>query len=307
MGIDIGLRPIETRSEWERRIFHQTNILCDWIVLEYLESITPIVDSNMFKIYAKEFNKNIDGLTDEELANYANVYKTQITAFIYNNIFTRIFKIVDRTKHLYNKFVSIPTNAKGSFDNYLTFVKTQPDANATGHFVRFKSELLRNTENWFRRWHEDLDASRYIIPADRYNQFVEIVENKINLCFKASNDKDTVAIDYKQKLGDAIDHLKTLLLICYQFKIDKHEMAKDIFEKDISIYFPEFRKYIEAVIPYMDKFNAVKPAHAVCVYTNTIDVDLKLVEEPSGFNTTDEYRFLVTALAQELMLNDKAK
>ena len=307
MGINIGLTPIVNRDKYATKLFNRINFACDWIVLEYLEELVPLVDANMMRIYAKEFGKNIDGMTDEEISAYGDVYKKQIIAFIYDNLFCRISKIIDRIKASANNFNSIPTNAKPAFDDYLTFAKLNPEANDTNQFVRFKSELIRNAEDWFKSWHEDLDASRYIIPSEKFIRYVEIVERKMEDCFHGSNLQDTIAIDFQQKIKNLIDHVKVLLLLRHQIKIENHKMSKDLFERDLMVTYGKFKQYAEAVVPYVEKFNAVKPSHAICIYPSNIDVKLKLVEEPSGFDSTDEYRFLVVSIAQELLNSDPKK
>ena len=307
MGINIGLTAIINRDKYAIKQMERFNFSCDWITLEFLEDFVPVIDANMMRIYAREFGKNIDGMTDEEISAYGDVYKKQIHAFIYDNLFNRISKIIDRVKSNANEFNSIPTNAKPAFDDYLTFAKLNPEANDTNQFVRFKSELIRNAEDWFKSWHEDLDASRYIIPSEKFIRYVEIVERKMEDCFHGSTIQDTIAIDFQQKIKNLIDHVKTLLLLRHQIKVENHKMSKDFFDKDLMLSYGKFRRYTDAVIPYVEKFNAVKPSHAICIYASNIDVKLKLVEEPSGFDNTDEYRFMVASITQELINNDPNK
>lgn len=315
MGLDIGLKPAMRRIRIDNRARMEALIRRQWVIdlvtTYMLEGMSPVLDANMMRIYAAAYKKNTTGLNDEKLCNLATSYQAGIKFFVYQNLFNKINSIVLRWESLVRSvpegesFFSIPTNSLTMFNNLLTFHKLDDSANDTLQFNALKSSLTNNSVEWYQAWFEDFDISKYILPKERFLEYINIVKSKIAYCYQKSNASDSVAVDYQTKINSVLDYIKVLLLIVHQVQIDSREDAKKYAMDDIMFKHqisPELTKQANL---YASKYAGIlKMVHIACLDTKEeISLPAPTLNEmnASTIATTDEYQFLyVTYLRDHL-------
>ena len=297
MGLDIGLKPVMRRIRIDNRARMEALIRRQWVIdlvtTYMLEGVSPVLDANMMRIYAAAYKRNTTGLNDEKLCSLATAYQGGIKFFVYQNLFNKINSIVLRWESLVRSvpegesFFSIPTNSLTMFNNLLTFHKLDNSADDTLQFNALKSSLTNNSVEWYQAWFEDFDISKYILPKERFLEYINIVKSKIAYCYQKSNASDSVAVDYQTKINNALDYIK------------KYAMDDIMFKHQIS---PELTKQANL---YASKYAGIlKMVHIACLdTTEEITLPAPTLNEmnASTISTTDEYQFLyVTYLRDHL-------
>ena len=65
------------------------------LLLDMFDNINPIVDSNLYRLYANEFNKDISKYSDSEIKVITPKMQTVLVQFIYDNIITKLNNYVE--------------------------------------------------------------------------------------------------------------------------------------------------------------------------------------------------------------------
>ena len=306
MGYDIGLKPInntirlESRAKFEKEI--QVSWAIDLVTVYMLDSLSPLSDANMMRIYASAYKRDVTGLNDEKLTALATAYRAGIECFFYLNLFNKLNDIILRWESIVKAvpdgetFFSIPTNSTTAFNNLLTYHKMDPSADDTLQFNAFKSTLVANAKEWFQAWYEDFDISKYIMPKDRFLLFIDIVKEKIAACYQRSNSSDSVATDYHTKINVAIDYIKALLMIVHQTNIEtRADAKKTMMDNPMVKYLIDIQVW-KTGLGYASRYAGVlKLSHILCLDT-TQEIEFPTTTpseaESGSITSSDEFQLL---------------
>ena len=306
MGYDIGLKPInntiriESRAKFEKEI--QVSWAIDLVTVYMLDSLSPLSDANMMRIYASAYKRDVTGLNDEKLTALATAYQAGIECFFYLNLFNKLNDIILRWESIVKAvpdgetFFSIPTNSTTAFNNLLTYHKMDPSADDTLQFNAFKSTLVANAKEWFQAWYEDFDISKYIMPKDRFLLFIDIVKEKIAACYQRSNSSDSVAMDYHTKINVAIDYIKALLMIVHQTNIEtRADAKKTMMDNPMVKYLIDIQVW-KMGLGYASRYAGVlKLSHILCLDT-TQEIEFPTTTpseaESGSITSSDEFQLL---------------
>lgn len=304
LGLDAIIPPVT--KELKK---HSTRIWdCDWIMLNSLSHITPVYDANMWRIYAGEYNKNIEFLTDDELKDICNANKTTIDKFISQNISKRLTDIILRWKDFAEVAdesflgMNIPTASINAFKSFLSFHKNEDikDDEVSRHhaFAQFHGELQVNMINYGD------NESRYLLSIDEFREFMRAIKYEFQNLETRSNVVNSTAHDYKSRLEKSIKYINTLLLVCIGGRSGyEHIHSIGLFE-DL-IMWRSGTGRISEIIRKTSSMGNLTMAHAVCLYP-TSKAQLPLNSMQSS-KVTETYRFLTTMMLQAEYLIDLNK
>ena len=306
MGFDIGLKRAkqvaDITTQITRRKYVEFHWICDLISVWNIGDVAPTFDENMMRIYADVYRRDITNLNDKQLKELATSYQQAIKVFTYQSLFNVISKIVRRWRALAEKDrnypFSIPTNSLTMFDNLLLLHKQDPGADDTLQFNAFKSSLLRNSEEWFKAWNQDLDISKYLIPQERFLLFMDIVDEKIKQCFQKTNSNDSVAVDYHTKIQNVIEYLKVLLLIVHQAKIERKEDVLKFPSSTFRWGWMRRKELLEAANRFAIKYGLLSMTHLICLDTDT-NIDLPIQQADISNVETLETLYAYTNYLQD--------
>lgn len=270
---------------------------CDWIMLESLSNVSPIYDANMWRIYASEYNKNIDFLTEVEMQELCSINKEVITVFIVQNITKRLMNIINRWKtfaHVADDTfmgMNIPATAVVAFKSFLSFHKNndiKDDEVSRYHaFSQLRAELLVN------KMYMDDAGSRHPLSIEEFREFITAIAYEFQNLEARSNVINSSASDYKSRLQKAIEFTKAVLLICMGEQLER-DSSYNLFEE--LIMWSDGAGRTAQIIRKTSALGNLDMAHAVCIYPDS-KVEI-LSERRPATKVTETYRFLTVMMLQ---------
>lgn len=306
MQLGLGSILPQTTTELKK---HSTRIWdCDWIMLNSLHNVTPVYDANMWRIYAAEYNKNVEFLSDDELKELCNMNKENIDKYITQNITRRLDDIVGRwtgfAKVANDTFMgmNIPTASHRAFKSFLSFHKNNDikDDEVSRHhaFAQFHGELIVNSINY-----GDTE-SRYPLTIEEFREFVTAIKYEFQNLASRGNVVNSSALDYKSRLEKAIKFINALLLVCIGGRRD-HESTHAVGLFEDLIRWRDGSGRTAEIVRKCSALGGLTMAHVVCIYPNS-----EVTIPSTGLTNTkvtDAYRFLTTMLLQKEFLNNLSK
>lgn len=275
------------------------------LLLDMFDNINPIVDSNLYRLYANEFNKDISKYSDSEIKVITPKMQTVLVQFIYDNIITKLNNYVEDIEKVTcsedsHMVFTIPPVAKDAFDDTIVVNTISDAADAIDPIVRLKYTLLENSRllNQYSNERSNLIEYEGVINLNKEEllRFISITKEHIYDIRNFSNRSNTGAADIKTKLKSVLDYVKALTyLVLYDYGIggkDWKDMLEYIVDMTVSRHNTE-------CLNMFYKYSHLSLASAICIYPGMI-LDIKSDKKYCS-STSDSFRFLKLSTAYNIL------
>lgn len=230
---------------------------CDWIVVKLAADIQPTHDQLMFKIYAKAYQKDISGLTANDISSFANSYTEQLDCFCAESIRAVLSSVVIRWRTLIQqgldfKFMAVPNTCTVALDALIKHMEradtqaNQLSMDRTPQIAAFISTLHANriadnvtTDSTYDDsvyLHKNIYAKYIDIVLSQLEQSVAYTDGVIDMAVTRARTKVTIELvvglllllapytrDGGSYLDESIGHL--------QLNIEQHPELLSVFAK----------------------------------------------------------------------------
>ena len=251
-------------------------------MLNVMAGVDPVIDTNLYRIYCSEFNKDISSLKSIDITKAVAKSDNILRQFVYDNIISRVVDFVNLIDDViisdrYDLISKIPKQAKDSLDDVIVSNLVSDAADAIDPILRLKFTLLEN-----ERLQSEMtdDVNDIALDIDDLNKFITIIRNNINEIRRMSSDKDRIAKDTTTKLKNVIDYVFALyLLISYRSQQCVH------------------RQYDSALNGYQKHFWRLSHLHlsaVICIYPGMV-LDIPVDKDRCSTNS-ESYYFLQLAV-----------
>ncbi len=276
-------------------------------ILNLLEHMTPIVDSNLYRVYCSEFNTNRN--VNEIDSNTARLLKK----YIYDNLISRTRQIVKDLEWLIeddviDTMLVLPTVVKDSLDD--TIVSSITLNNAVDPVVRLKDSLVENSRLQSAIFHatdreyggRELNKNKNIMPninKELLQKFIQITYTRLDDLLTLGSRQDTVAEDIRTGYTSSLDYIRSLL---YMF----------LYNNDISAFTDSenVNTFVECKLNSLAvnctqlfyKYSHLPLSCAICIYpTMLINIPQDKVRCTLA---SDSFTFFKLTMAYDIIKND---
>lgn len=274
-------------------------------ILETLNNLNPIVDTNLLRIYCSEFNKDLlQRHKADDIVPITPQLSQILERYIYDNLFGRLQSMMDNIKWLIGKnpaivTISIPAVAKTAVDDTLAANNPQGPSVAIDPITRLKSILFENNRSLMETFSQSTPiVDTMNIDQDDIDNFVDIVSRRItalqDICAK-----DAKVVDIRTKVNSTLDYVKSLLyLLLFNRGVNLNQL--ELYLPMIFINMSD-SKVLDAIYNY----SHLSLASALCVYPGMI-LNIKSNKSKCSL-LSDSYRFLRLSMAHNVLMNKMIK
>lgn len=301
MPLQLGYSAIRNREDYALRDLIEEFYNLDIYTLHLLSHMNPVIDENLFRIYAATYKKDIERSSDVEIKRMLTIYTPELQAFVSDNFFFRLKTILKWWKmiiDLQKSFARVPSTVYPTFQNFLRFVKNNPEQNDFELFKQFKSEMDVNiyanhgSSMSCNIRNEDMHGLTY----EETIEFFSFVEKKVENCFLPS--KNNIVRDDRQKTQSLLESIAILISMFKPIYQNTHPVNNfdEFFKKRIEDQYAYYTS--TSLNAYLTNFSGLDLSHVICLYADT-NVPKMSLTKSDAFRYTDAYKLLYTWISRD--------
>lgn len=258
-------------------------------MLNLMADTDLVVDTNLYRIYCSEFNKDISNLKPTDITKTVIKSDNLLRQFVYDNIISRVVDFVNIIDDAvmstrYDLVSQIPKQVKDSLDDVIVSNLVSDAADAIDPILRLKFTLLEN-----ERLQSEMvdDVNNILLDTDDLDKFITIIRNKLNEIRRMGSDKDRIAKDTTTKLKNVIDYVFTLYLLISYRSVLHSGCLRGTGPRQYNAALDEYQKHFW-------KLSHLHLSAAICIYPGMV---LNIpVDKDKCSTTSDSYYFLQLAV-----------